>query len=236
MSSMHQQIKENIIQKIESGDYEPQSKLPTEAAFCDAFGVSRTTVRAALQQLTQEGYVIRRQGQGTFVAEPKIRTDLSQTITSFNEQVASQGKKPTIKILSLQVIPANEQLAEILKTDQDAPVHKLTRVRYVDDKPLQFETAYLPWPIAPGLNEEQCSTSLYASLRTHYQIHIARTDEHLQLAEMDSEVATLLHSDEQTPCFFLETIAYLQDGTIAEFSQTYFHGERASFQIERVYQ
>ncbi len=67
MSSMHQQIKEEIIQKIESGDYEPQSKLPTEAAFCDAFGVSRTTVRAALQQLTQEGYVIRRQGQGTFV-------------------------------------------------------------------------------------------------------------------------------------------------------------------------
>lgn len=115
MSSMHQQIKEEIIQKIESGDYEPQSKLPTEAAFCDAFGVSRTTVRAALQQLTQEGYVIRRQGQGTFVAEPKIRTNLSQTITSFNEQVASQGKKPTIKVLSLQVVAADEQLAEVLK-------------------------------------------------------------------------------------------------------------------------
>lgn len=53
---------------------------------------------------------------------------------------------------------------------------------------------------------------------------------------MDGEVASLLQSDEQSPCFYLETIAYLQDGTVAEFSQTYFHGDRASFQIERVYQ
>lgn len=235
MSSMHQQIKESIITKIEANEYAPQSQLPTEAEFCETYGVSRTTVRTALQQLTQEGYVVRRQGQGTFVAEPKIRTNLSQTITSFSEQVTSQGKKPFIKVLSLQVVPADEALSHLLKTDANAPIQKITRLRYVDEKPLQYEIAYVPWSIAPGITADQCSSSLYSSLRAHFDIRIARTEEHIQLHTMDATVATYLESEEQTPCFYLETLAYLEDGTVAEHSQTYFHGERASFQIERHY-
>ncbi|GAF20387.1 transcriptional regulator, GntR family [Bacillus sp. JCM 19047] len=235
MSAMHQQIKENIIEKIEANEYAPQSQLPTEAEFCDTYGVSRTTVRTALQQLSQEGYVVRRQGQGTFVAEPKIRTNLSQTVTSFTEQVTSQGKKPFIKVLSLQVIPADEELSHLLHTDANAAIQKVIRVRYVDEKPLQYEIAYVPWTIAPGITEEQCSVSLYSTLRDHYSVRIARTEEHLQLTTMDPSIAKHLASEEQTPCFYLETLAYLEDGTIAEHSQTYFHGERASFQIERHY-
>lgn len=233
---LHQQIKDQIIKQIKSGEYPVQSQLPTEAEFCDTYLVSRTTIRAALQQLSQEGYVYRRQGRGTFVAEPKIKTSLSQTITSFNEQLTSQGKQPQIKVLSLQLVPADEQIATILKTEANAPVYKLVRLRFGDNKPLQYETAFLPWSLAPGLTETQCQQSLYTALRTDFQVHIARTEEQLQLATMEGEVCEYMQCEEHTPCIYLETSAFLKDGTIAEYSQTYFHGERASFQIERVYE
>ncbi|WP_078391064.1 GntR family transcriptional regulator [Shouchella patagoniensis] len=233
--SLHAQVKDEIIKRIESGEYPVQSQLPTEAEFCEKFNVSRTTVRQALQQLSQEGFVYRRQGRGTFVAEPKIRTSLSQTVISFNEQLALQGKQPDIQILSLNLIPANHTIASSLKRDTNDPIHKLVRMRYGDGKPLQYEIAYIPWAIAPGLTQEQCKVSLYGALRKEYDIHIARTEEHLQLTFADENISKLLQIEEHTPCFYLETSAFLENGVVAEYSQTYFHGERASFVIERVY-
>ncbi|WP_059105658.1 GntR family transcriptional regulator [Shouchella shacheensis] len=233
--ALHAKIKNEIIDRIRLGDYPVQSQLPTEAEFCDNFNVSRTTVRTALQQLSQEGYVYRRQGRGTFVSEPKVKTSLSQTVSSFNEQVTLQGKQPEIHVVSLDVIPADDMLASTLSCETNAPIQRLVRIRYADGHPLQYEMAYVPWGLAPGLTQEQCEISLYGALRDNFGLNIARTEEHLQLSYTDEHVSIMLQTEENAPCFYLETTAYLESGTVAEYSQTYFHGDRASFSIERLY-
>ena len=232
---LHTVIKESIIELIKNGNYLPNTKLPTEAEFCKTFGVSRTTVRTALQQLTIEGYVHRIQGKGTFVSENKIRQHLTATVGSFTEQVALQGKNPSIKVISLTVIEADKKLAELFSQNIGDPVNKLIRIRYVDHIPLQYEVAYLPWFKTPGLDIEACEKSLFHLLDKQFNIKIKKTVEELELSLADDMVAGQLGIKPGSPCFLLETRTYEADQSIIEYSKTYFRGDRAHFVIEREY-
>ncbi|WP_235815138.1 GntR family transcriptional regulator [Neobacillus vireti] len=91
-SALHLKVKDAIIQLINDGEYKPEAQLPTEAEFCDKYGVSRTTVRTALQQLTMEGYIYRKRGSGTFVAAHKVKQILTTTVEHFSKQITMQGK------------------------------------------------------------------------------------------------------------------------------------------------
>lgn len=232
---LHNVIKESIIEMIKDSNYPPSTKLPTEAEFCKLFGVSRTTVRTALQQLAIEGYVHRIQGKGTFVSENKISQHLTATVGSFSEQVTLQGKNPSIKVICLTVIEADKKLADLFKLNIGDPVNKLVRIRYVDDIPLQYEIAYLPWFKTPGLDIKACEKSLFHLLNKQYKIKIRKTIEELELTLADDIVAAHLAIKSGSPCFLLETRTYEADQSIIEHSKTYFRGDRAHFVIEREY-
>lgn len=234
-NALHAQVKELIIQLIKSGEYQPNTQLPTEAEFCEKFKVSRTTVRTALQQLTQEGYVYRQQGKGTFVASKKVNQVLTATAEHFSQQITMQGKKASIKVLNLQVVQADSFLSETFEININDPVNKLERIRYVNDEPLQYEIAYLPWSKCPGLNQEACETSLYNLLETQFQLKIKKAVEHLEIVVADQFISEKLNIMQGDPCFSLETYAYLSDGTVIEFTKTIFRGDLAHFVIERNY-
>ena len=234
-TALHSAVKESILTLIKNGEYLPHTKLPTEAAFCQEFGVSRTTVRTALQQLTVEGYVYRVQGRGTFVAENKVKQVLTSTVENFSDQVMMQGKDPSTKVLSLTVIEADEFLAGLFDLNIGDPVNKLLRVRYVDNVPLQYEAAFLPWFKTPGLDVAACETSLFRLLDTQFGLAVKTTVEHLELALADETLADILEVEIGSPCFSLETRTYMEDGNIIEYSRTHFRGDRAHFVIERNY-
>ncbi|MBM7692032.1 GntR family transcriptional regulator [Peribacillus deserti] len=234
-NALHQQVKDAIIELIKNGEYKPNSQLPTEAEFCDEYGVSRTTVRSALQQLSTEGYVYRKRGSGTFVSPDKVKQVLTTTVDQFTTQIEMQGKKPLIKVLKLEVVPADEYLADMLKIEDGEPVNMLERVRYVNEEPLQYEIAYLPWYKTPGLNQKACEESLYKLLETQFELKLSRTVESLELFTADEESADKLHVNIGDPCLSLDTVAYTKDGTIIEYSKTIFRGDLAHFVIERNY-
>ncbi|MEH7502598.1 GntR family transcriptional regulator [Neobacillus drentensis] len=234
-SALHLKVKDAIIQLINDGEYKPNSQLPTEAEFCEKYGVSRTTVRTALQQLTMEGYVYRKRGSGTFVSGNKIKQILTTTVDHFSSQISMQGKKPLIKVLQLEVIPADDYLSEQLKIQEGEPVNVLERIRFVNEEPIQFETAYLPWYKTPAINKQGCEKSLYNLLETQFGLKINRTIESLELFIADQEAAEKLHICIGDPCFALDTFAYLQDGSTIEYSKTIYRGDLAHFVIERNY-
>jgi len=234
-SALHSIVKDSIINLINNGEYKANTKLPTEAEFCKKYGVSRTTIRTALQQLTIEGYVYRVQGKGTFVAEKKVKQSLTSTVEQFSDQIMMQGKNPRIKVLNLKVIEATPILAQYFEREVGAPVNLLERIRYVNDTPLQYEIAYLPWNSTPGLDTKACEKSLYKMLEQKYNIKINKTIEHLELTLADEIVAEKLDIPIGSPCFLLETFAYTEDGRVIEYSKTIFRGDRAHFVIERNY-
>ncbi|WP_028777738.1 GntR family transcriptional regulator [Shimazuella kribbensis] len=233
--SLHTKVKEEILRLIKEKKFKPNTLLPTEAEFCKKFGVSRTTIRTALQQLSMEGYIYREQGRGTFVSDSKVKQTLSMTEVKFSEQLMSQGKKPLIKVLSLQVVPADEFQADQFQLKEGDPINKLERIRYADEEPLQYEIAYLPWYKTPGLNKEECQKSLYQLLEAQFGLKIKKTVEQLELFLADDEIADKLSIPVNTPCFSMESYAYLEDETPIEYSKAVFRGDRANFVIERNY-
>ncbi|MCM3246150.1 GntR family transcriptional regulator [Cytobacillus oceanisediminis] len=235
-SALHLKVKESILELIRNGEFKPDTKLPTEAEFCEKYGVSRTTIRTALQQLSTEGHIYRQQGRGTFVSSNKVKQRLTSTVENFSKQMAMQGKNPLIKVINLEVIPADPFLADVFELSEGDPVNVLERIRYADDEPLQYEKAFLPWKKTPSLNRQACEKSLYNLLQTQYNLKIKKTIEHLEISLPEEEISNLLKIKPETPCFALETYAHIEDGSLIEYSKTMFRGDYAHFIIERNYE
>ncbi|API91788.1 MULTISPECIES: GntR family transcriptional regulator [Virgibacillus] len=233
--SLHAFIKEELLNQIKAKKYKPGDKIPTELELCKDFNVSRTTVRTALNQLTLEGYLERHQGRGTFVADQKLKQTLTQTVKRYSDQVAVQGKEAEIFVLSITVIPANEFLSQQLEVSSKDPIQRIERIRKANNEPTQYEIAFIPWDVAPGITKEQAASSLYASLKTDFDVHIAKTMEHIEITLADEICSKHLDCELNAPCFHIETIAENENQEKVEYSRAYFRGDKTNFVIERNY-
>lgn len=233
--SLHAFIKEELIERIKTNIYKVGDQFPTENELCKEFDVSRTTVRIALTQMAQEGFLIRQRGRGSFVAEPKVYQTLSHTENRFSQQLQAQGKKGTIALKKIEVIPANGAKQDQFKLEENDPIQKIKRVRLSNNEITQYEVAYVPWKIAPGLNKEHLETSLYQTLKNTYNISIYKTTEIVEITLADKDISHYLECEIGQPCFYIETVAEDKDGRIIEFSRSYFRGDKTSFNIERYY-
>jgi len=108
------QVKDVIRAKMRSGVWKVNDQLPSEAELCDAFAVSRTVIRQALQDLIHEGLIVRRKGKGSFVAAKKISEHLVQKLTGFYQDMVDQGFQPVTQVLSQAVVPADPTIAHHL--------------------------------------------------------------------------------------------------------------------------
>jgi len=233
--SLHAYIKEELLNRIKSNEYKKGDRIPTELDLCKSFDVSRTTVRTALNQLTIEGYLVRQQGRGTFVADGKVKQTLSHTMKRYSDQVAVQGKKAEISLISINVVPATERLLQSLDVAINDPIQRIERVRKANGEITQYEVAYIPWSVAPGVTKEHAETSIYATLKNAFNVHISKTTENIEIALADEVSSVHLDCEEGLPCFYIETIAEDDHGKKIEFSRSYFRGDKINFLIERNY-
>src|ERR1043166_7682614 len=123
--------------------------IPSERQLSADLGVSRLTVRAALDDLARDGYLVRRRGSGTFVSEPKIAQEL--TMTSFTEDMRRRGMRPASKTLGLEVVPAGAQLGRLLHVSPSEPVVVVKRLRLADRETMAIETLHVRRSLVPGL-------------------------------------------------------------------------------------
>ena len=123
--------------------------FPSERQLSADLGVSRLTVRAALDELVREGYLVRRRGSGTFVSEPKIAQEL--TLTSFTDDMRRRGMSPASRTLELKVVPAGARLGRLLHVSPSEPVVVAKRLRLADRETMAIETLHVRESLVPGL-------------------------------------------------------------------------------------
>jgi GntR family transcriptional regulator len=232
-AALYFRVKEKLLALIKSGVYAIGAKLPTESELCQEYEVSRTTVRQALQQLEFEGHIQRVQGKGTFVSKPKIRESLTRNIRTFVEQMKDLGVSAHSKVLEHLVIPADNALAETLHIEEKDPVIKLVRLRYADNEPLQYVTSYLPWRVAPGLINDDCSGSLFDLLKSKYDVKINRSVESIEPVLIEESISHLLDTLAGTPAFSLTSLTYNDEEQPIEYSYGIVRGDRFKFTMER---
>lgn len=229
------QLEEFLKGQIENGTWKSGQQIPSEAELCEAFDVSRTVVRQALNELVHEGLLYRRKGKGTFVAEPKIRESLVQHLTGFYEDMVALGFRPSTKVLEQKVMPAPPKIADGLVLEEGEPVIMIDRLRFVDDEPIVLVITYVPQKLCPELINEDLSTqSLYAILEKKYGLELAHGRRTLEAVAATKEEAKLLEIDEGDPIILLRSISYLKDGRPIEYFKARHRGDRSRFEVELV--
>ena len=219
-------VKRHLLELI--GTLSPGSPVPTERVLTAQLGTSRTTVRQALSELVGEGRLVRRQGSGTYVAEPKVSWPLQ--MTSFTEQAHSFGYSVTTKLLDTAREKADEEVAGRLGIKTGAHVHRVERLRLVDHTPMAVETSHLPAARFPGLVAHLRRTnSLYRVLEDQYGVKVATADETIETAAASPREADLLNTDTGSPMLVLSRHSFEADGTPIEWVQSWYRGDRYRF-------
>jgi GntR family transcriptional regulator len=199
--------------------------IPSERQLSQDLGVSRLTVRAAIDELAREGYLVRRRGSGTFVSEPKIAQEL--TMSSFSEEMRRRGMKPGSRTLSLDVKHAGAYLGRCLHVSPSERIVIAKRLRLADDETMAIETLHVPEPLVPGLTREDFDkTSFYDLLTQRYGLEIVGGFQTIEPTVTNEEESEVLGVPLHSPAFQFERTTRSEDGTIVEFVRSIYRGDR----------
>ena len=232
---LYLQLKNIIKAQIISGAIQPGDKIPSESELCERYGVSRITVRQAINSLVQEGYLYRKQGVGTFVTSPKLRRRLPR-LYSFSEDMRELGLEPSSQVLEQRVIEADEEMAEILKLpDGSRKINKLVRVRLANGEPILLEKTFIPYYLCPDLVQENLEEgSLYSTLREKYNLLLDHAYETYEVGKIRKEEAKILRCQVSLPAFVIERLTYLKTEVPVEWTKSIARGDRLRFTVRLV--
>jgi GntR family transcriptional regulator len=230
IASLYEQIASLLREEIQQGRFEPTGKLPSEAALCLRFGVSRVTVRQSLARLEQEGTVARKQGKGTYATGRQLRHGLDQ-LRSFHESLLRQGLQAEMRLLSREIVDAPGGALSVMG-DEDGRCLRLLRLHLLDGAPLAVGRSYLPLLMDAADRERMERTPSYAILQELTGQAVARADLAIKVGQADAELAPALGVAEGAPLLVMERSSYFADGACCDRSQFYIRPERYEFVIK----
>ncbi len=228
---LYVQLKEIIAIKIERNELNPGDQIPTEAYLTEKYGVSRITVRKAIEDLVDDDILVRKQGKGTFVAVPKIERELI-TVNSFSNRMSKKGFIPGAKVLSKQLIIPNPTICKFLKIKENQEAIAIQRLRFLDNKPVAIEKSYMPYDSYPRVLEANINMgSLYKFLEEEYNVYPGKSEKTLEIVKCNEFEAKYLDIDVGEPLFLLIGAIFTDDDRSIEYVKTVFRGDCFRFKV-----
>lgn len=223
---LYYQIRQDLLAQIRAGALKAGQPVPSEQMLSERLGVSRMTARQALKSLCSMGFTYSQRGKGTFVSQVKVERNFRQVL-SFTKEMEVRGSRARSKVLSFQLVAANEEVAEALLLAPKEKIIRLKRVRFADSVPLGVECASLPARLCPGLLEKfDPRKSLYEALAELYGIQFTCADEVVEAGLAKSEEAALLKISKGSPVFLFIRTCYIATGQPVEYVKSTYRGDR----------
>jgi GntR family transcriptional regulator len=227
------QLKQSIESLMEANQLTEGMQLPSEEELVSMTGLSRHTVRQALQELETEGRIERRHGKGTFVSERRISLSIACRLIGFWTDLAMKGYRVESRVLEQSVIPAAENIAAALGIAPGSPVVYLKRFRRVNGQPFLIDWIYIPEAVCPGLDAVNMNdTSLLRVLEERYGLKIVRSQRKLHAVQADAESASQLQVEQGVPLFLLTDLSFAENGEAVEIAYSLVHGTKSEFQFD----
>lgn len=228
--SLHEQVRSQLMHEIESGAYAESQRLPSEPELCDRFGVSRITIRRAVADLERFGLVRRQQGRGTFVA-PRQDVLGTMAVGGFADKLVGDGVKAR-RIMSAEVIPADEKHAVRLDVPVGDPVFHLVRVFSLDGVPLSIDDSRYSLSRYPGFDERVSEgVSTYHVLREEYGVEFSEMDRWIGVGFTNAQTAGWLQRPERDPLIVIRKVALGRDGEVVHTSKVKVVPSRMSLNV-----
>ena len=226
------QLKQILEKRIQLGEFQPEDQFPTDESLCNEYGLSRGTVRRAIDMLVEEGRLRRKQGRGTFVTVPLL-VPVFFRLSSFDDEMHQRGRTPATKLLHLKVVRASEPVANDLELALGEEVIEISRLRLADGLPMAFETRYLAYKICPDLlNEDLEKQSIHSLLIDKYNIPLIRARHMIEARVLTTQEAEVLQVSPGSAGFFVSRVTYtLNDRPVTRYHIVY-RGDEYRFTAE----
>jgi GntR family transcriptional regulator len=226
---IYYQLEQGIKELIESGKFTAGDLIPSEREFANDYQISRMTVRQAITNLVNDGYLKRERGKGTFVAYQKIE---KKGLTGFSEDMHSRGLKPGTKVLDFTILNADAKNARHLEIQEGSLIYQVKRLRLADNEPMAYEILLMSTDLVPGLTEEIVCGSIYEYVEKQAGLHIVSGVQELEATTARKQEAELLQINEGAPVLLIQRKALLENKQPLEFVQSYYRADRYKFTIE----
>ena len=205
----YQQVKDLIIARISSGELKPRDRVPSENELVETTGVSRMTANRALRELTSEGYVERRAGSGTYVADLRATSHLLE-VRNIADEVARRGHVHSASVLRLEEARAGSGVADALDVEHGTGVYHVLLVHYEDGLPIQMEDRYVLSDFAPAFLEQDFTATTPSAYLS--DISPLQEAEHVVRAEpANAAVRDQLNMQDSEPCLVVSRRTWAGD-------------------------
>lgn len=224
------QICESMRARILAGEWPRGGQIPTEAELCEAYDVSRVTVRQALALLVRDGLLVRGRGRGTFVKEPNL-TAAPRSVSSFSTELRDLGMRPGSRILHADVTSAAPEIAAEMDIEVGSELITLRRLRTADERPIGVQNTLLVASRFEGLLDVlKDSASLYEVMRDYYGVVASGATEVFKATTVDRGDAELLDCEPGQPAFEVTRVTFDERG-VFERTFSILHGDRYQVRI-----
>lgn len=230
----HEQLSDWLRERLTTGDYAPDDRLPSEHELGELFGVSRITVRRALGTLENEGLIYRRQGLGSFAAPPKVPQGLVR-LTDFAQDMERAGMVPESRVLHHAPAEAPAAAATALGLEAGATVIRLDRLRLGDGEPVALDRTWLPPFYAQFLEgHDLTKETIFRVLEQDCDIPVVRARYRIEAALAGAGEAGPLGVSVGGPLLVLERISYSAAEKPIYYQRRYYRADRVAFDLELV--
>jgi DNA-binding GntR family transcriptional regulator len=224
------QLAQSIEGAIADGSLPTGSKLENEVLLAQRYGLSRPTVRQAVQALVDKGLLVRKRGVGTQVLQPHVRRSVE--LTSLYDDLSRGGEAPTTKVLSVDRIPAPADVAAELDLEPGDEIVALRRLRFTRGEPLALMTNYLPGRFDPSL-DELAERGLYQYLRSR-GVHLRVAHQRIGARLARADEARLLEEPPRSALLTMQRTAFDDQGAAVEHGRHAYRASRYDFETTLV--
>ncbi len=225
---MYYQVAQQLEHAIESGELAPGTRLDGELALAEQLGVSRPTLRRAIEYLVDRGFLVRRRAVGTQVVHPKVRRPVE--LTSLYDDLAASRKDPRTKVLSLETVPATDRVAHALGLEDGVEVLAMERLRYADGQPLAIMRNWLPLGLVQLDGGRLERAGLYQLMRAAgINLHLA--SQTIGARGASGAEARLLQARKGEPLLTMSRTTYNENGLPVELADHIYRASLYTFEI-----
>lgn len=223
--TLQYQLKTELYEKINSGLWPEGFKIPSETELCDEFSISRTTVREVLNEMVQSGYIIRKQGKGSYVAKPSVEQTLTSNY-SLSADLEQQGKTSEFILLSFQTVDAKSSSIDLFGLHPGEKLFEVIRIRTIDDQVFAWEKALVPEKLMKGATAKMIEQKgLYPTIKELSGLYPVEAEERIEAVICPESICRAMKLPENTPVMKVKRNTISQSGYI-EKCESYIYGQR----------
>lgn len=225
---LYLQVKQILMDGVRGGKFKPGNAIPSERELAEKFELNRLTVRRAVDELVNEGYLVRKRGSGTYVAQKKESRTLS-TFCGFTDDMSREGYQVTSALLEYELMPADAGVSKWLEVPEGEVCVRLKRLRLINDEPVGIALSYIPYSRCRLSKEDCINSSLYAAMRLAHGLVFSEAEQYVSATNATTQEAQLLKIRQGGALVLAEGRTFLETGLPVEYFRNKYRGDQIRF-------